>query len=287
MNYSLEPRKLSCGTSAFVDRYDSWDEWLANIPGTPSYANRMLQYDKEWGTPKEEFAHVKTGAEAYTIAREGWPKALEGLRLGEEGRIPAPMVPRRRRTWREDGDEFSLSKLYSGTLRCWQKAIKVEEETEACVTLVYDAVKSCVFSEEEFLKTLRELLALVDKLEASGRRVELFCAFCLDGDCARMEGGWKAEDHLTFVKVKGFQDPINLAALSAIGHPAMVRILTFRHVSGKPMRAPASYGFPYASFTREKVRMNKKVTEAFGREDVLVLCNQEDIKAAALQKTEE
>jgi hypothetical protein len=109
------------------------------------------------------------------------------------------------------------------------------------VHIVVNVVCSANVGAKEFSNYGTALVALIDTIENSGRRVELDVAAVFSG-----LGGWSGKNKcVTAWKVKRANDPVDLAAIAfSIAHPAAFRRIMFAMVE----RSPSAWNTPGYGF---------------------------------------
>jgi hypothetical protein len=167
---------------------------------------------------------------ALKLAHDGWPEGVENI-FADIASLPNKARPERIYDIAGDfadvprasaGDPFSMVRRGSGHRQRPVMTIGVNTiasgGTKARVLAMYGAA----------------LVSVIDKLENKGIRVELYGMASYQLSPCNVRASWL---------VKGAGDAVDLSAIAfGIGHPAMMRRLSFAMVERSPARINSSYG---------------------------------------------
>lgn len=165
---------------------------------------------------------AKSIADALEIAKNGWQQALQGLNPSTEGIVPAKL-PKRRRARSEYDGELNVDRMLENSDQPFDSYKKVVTEQHQRVTIVFNPGTSTGANAAHYCKTVQILLNLVQGIELAGQQAEIVAIY---GGKNQYSGPCKAS--ALIVPIKRIGEPANVVCLSAIGHPAMYRILGYR-----------------------------------------------------------
>lgn len=189
----------------------------------------------------ESFTGTPSYEAAYTLASQGWPEGLAAMRAtrdavklpeGLQALTPAPVIA-------EEGEEVMIDRFLDGEPDHFLTfPPSIVPRSGRVVPLVYNCATSCGVSREQMTLRGSAALALLDALESSGARVELWLA-------ELVTKGQRAVD--IRVLVKRAEDALDLdRAAFLLAHPSTLRRLLFRILerSESPAHFAGGYGRP-------------------------------------------
>lgn len=214
----------------FGDSLDDVVHYLRSTPRQWSFNNsRTSDYNYQW-------TFSLGYDEALALALKGWPDGTDRLAEGVRA-LPAPQAVHHKRMFDVGGDFPDVGRFVTGmpdsmVRRGRQSGIK------PVIHMVIHPMTNSGVTAYEFLTMGTAMALVIDKLEASGRRVELDVAFLRDLHNRHFSlEGWKikkADDHLDF----------GVLAFS-LAHPASARRIAFGLRERTPLHMQVrSYGAP-------------------------------------------
>lgn len=199
--------------------------------------------------PDEHFTGVKSPAEAYKLAREGWTSGAATIKD-----MAAPvfnhiskMIERVEVNHDVEGHSIDVARFVDGEPEAWLKFENVIQESETghkLVRIAYNISASAGISKEVITRKGAAAAALVELLEYAGHRVELIL-------CEGGEGCYGVIDTEMFIRMKEFDQNLDMPVLAfALAHPATLRCLMFSIMEQYPAEVRrsidvgAGYGRP-------------------------------------------
>lgn len=211
--------------------FDSLAELAAMIPAKPpaKLANRSY-----WaGTDEGFYGSTKNMAEALTLARDGWQEgAARAMPLLDRVKMARPT---RRALTRFDvaGAVAVIPRYLAGNPLAMKTQQRSATNQSPIITLVSSTSAPWHVSPDTFESAAVAALAIVDRLEDAGFRVEIIAGRresnnsdgAADGSGANNAKGSRCE---MFFRLKAAQDPLDAArVVFGIGHPAVHRRILF------------------------------------------------------------
>lgn len=211
--------------------FDSLAELAAMIPAKPP---AKLQDRGYWaGTDEDFYGKTKNMAEALTLARDGWQEgAARALPLLDRVKMARPT---RRALTRFDvaGAVAVIPRYLAGNPLAMKTQQRSATNQSPIITLVSSTSAPWHVSPDTFEASAVAALAIVDRLEDAGFRVEIIAGRresndangAADGSGANNAKGSRCE---MFFRLKAAQDPLDAArVVFGIGHPAVHRRILF------------------------------------------------------------
>lgn len=234
--------RLECGIYNYQVR--AWDlaEFIHAahnfIPSAPNagliIANRILN---GWGSGAWE------GCAWQDRLFTQWPEGR--ARLAEislpETSLPAVKSRRRKRRFGEEGDDLDLDRYLNGREDCFEyRKRELRTSATGVVRITLELCISSMVDAENLIWTGLSAVALTDKLENAGYRVELV-ALCTN--ICTHHGDKHHNSTLDVVRVKDASAPLNIdAALMAVAHPAAFRYWCFANWLMRPVKFDEGLG---------------------------------------------
>ena len=223
--------------------------WVAKCYTTAEFLNpppRLSECDKcETHAAGADFMGSKDYASGVALIRSGWPAGAERARAMAEKLDGVLASASRRETfeaqWDVAGDEADVSRFLSGEPECMAASVPVPAEGDggAVVRLAIKGGGSAGVSIETFTRAAVLIAAAVDRMEASGRRVEVWVYYAAKFG-AELTEVW----HL----LKRAEDSVDLPRLVAGLSAAAFRRIGWRwRESRKALKPSHSYGYSQAS----------------------------------------
>lgn len=224
--------------NAMLLSYPSFSAYAADIADPTGWANpsgrakwtESASWPGWYGLPDTVTTWKQTAA--YLLG--GWSDGVERMEKAIGGlRLPAATDVRRRPLWAPVGDELNLERVLAGNFdNAWRTTKRRIVKAKPRVRIVVDilAVGDRDAADLFWRGAAGAMLASV--LSKAGWQTELWAGFC----------GPSSQDKSQFIaalcRVKGFGEPMNLAALCAIAaHPATFRqgghALGSKHLGGQ------------------------------------------------------
>lgn len=172
---------------------------------------------------------------ALALARNGWHNGAVGLYDALNAR-PAPVTMHSKTTNSVAGEYPDVGRYLSGSPDCMRRRGH-DAGARPVLTLVCNVTPMWDVSAQCTSNFGSALAALIDKLEASGRRVELYSVFSTQLARGDYVFGWN---------VKQARDPMDLSAVAfSIAHPASLRRIGFAMEERTPQDwRMSNYGMP-------------------------------------------
>lgn len=205
-------------------RFDGWEDFIetAESGSAPRFRKRERpSHQYSYGG----WAGTETFADAVKMARDGWPRGLEGLRKlsGEcfDNLVTRCIVDRPR--YDVEGNFFDVARVIEGEPECWTRFDQELENTGSkYVSILFNCAVSGGIGTDVILARGAALTALIELLEFTGRRVDLTVCCGLKIDPYR--------DTVTeiYVPVKRSDQPLDMNRIAfALMSPAMLRRMVF------------------------------------------------------------
>lgn len=243
---------------AHVEMYDGMASVLARIEPygetqLTTKENSSLRASTEWGGPS-----IPTFTKALkTLDPKFWEASMQRIgnlveSLSAEG-LQAKDV-RRKHAWGSQGYSLSMSRVYRGQLRSAWRQVKRETRIGATgvIVLVVPTTYPCTTKEDTIFWTAAATLALATKLEAAGRRVEIWgmspVEYGFYGD-----GGMQNTPHsLNAIRLKRADEAWNMQDVIASCHKSFLRRYVFRLQEISAAEANDMVGGGYGSCLRQR-----------------------------------
>lgn len=169
---------------------------------------------------------------AYQAAREPWAEGLDVLdrmlRDLDEATLPKPTSRRRRTRFAEDdGDELDYDRLRSGRA-FWRTSRRQNTRGPATITILVDVGANCSTNHLDILWRGAAAVAMTEKLEAAGYRVELWLVDRSVGVWRKSSNNRFDRDGVTAVCLKRPGDPLDTSTLISAVSGWFYRSVMFR-----------------------------------------------------------
>lgn len=227
--------------------FQTWGEYLTQceLPPADGAAQSSIRENSSW-------AGGGTYESTMNLARFGWHEGERDIlaiaRTLESAVLPG--IVREDWNYEVEGVTFDVARYLEGEPEHWVKIEESEQDNpQKHVKIVYNTAASCGVSAETITARGAAVAALVECLEFSGKRVELWSAQGIDENYRQPDrGGFEV-----LVKVKAYDQPLDLARVAfALSHPGMLRRLGFRMIEQeRPDLTHMSYGYPGEVATSE------------------------------------
>lgn len=213
--------------------FDSLEDMIATADNAVPHhkAEEHVHWHDEW--IGRDFAGW---SDVYAAARSAWPDGLETLEkmLEEIDRceLPQPKSRRRRTRFQEDdGDELDYDRLRTGRAY-WRTSRRETCRGPATITIIVDVGGNCKRASRDLLWRGAAAVALAQRLEEAGYRVELWAVARFNkskrtsrGPSSRGPWAWSV---FQAVCLKRPEDPVVPSTLIAAVSGWMYRTLFFR-----------------------------------------------------------
>lgn len=182
-----------------------------NIPAiSPEYLRSSQYKSVRW------FGVSGGGLGVERAVRDGWPEGRELIeRSIERVDLPRLRSVRRTRVQADTGDHLDTQRVYAGDLdRAWTTTRRaMGDATRSPLTsILVNVGGNCDLEADELFWRGAVAVRACDALELSSRRTEVI-AYCLSRGCSE---GPRATTVLLTVRVKAFEDPVNLDQLASV-----------------------------------------------------------------------
>lgn len=209
----------SYGSDPEIQDLNQLDKFL--LSGRAS-SRTMKAYDKELDRLRTQFPELQ--------------------RLKEVG-----IANRRRRVWREEGDELDIDRYMNGDVEQWSSMRRASSVKRTC-TIVYESGTSCGTEADSFAQSMATLAALVEIVESSGISTELVIAFT-----SNKRGDY--EHHKTIaVKAKNCDERFDVNRLLSMSSSGMFRGHIFGIIENMCHNDTPSWSYGTAISIEEKRR---------------------------------
>lgn len=137
---------------------------------------------------------------------------------------------KRKRVFKESGDELNIDRYMSGDLEMWEKMSK--RPVKQSMKIMINSCLHCGHSADKFTKGMIMLTAFLDILDKAGISSEVWYAPIGEGttDSLHLSG--------VFAKIKSADEPIDIFKILSCGAPGLFRHYTFKVwcnlLKGKP-----------------------------------------------------
>lgn len=171
---------------------------------------------------------------ALALADKGWP---EGVTMLADSLSVLPPVNADVSSWRYDvaGELPDIGRFLAGDPAC-MKRHGHPKGRQPILALAIPIVVAAGVPAKEMANYGAAIVSLVDRLEASGRRVEVRATHIGDVTSGIVAASFTA---------KQAEDPVDLSALAfSLGHPAASRRITFGMIERSHLRKTGYYGLP-------------------------------------------
>jgi hypothetical protein len=197
---------------AFADSMADAEHWLATTAA-------------KWAIKASTCVAPKTGwdlnagyAGALKLAREGWHEGVEMIDTALQAILPAA-GQEGRWGYSQTGASLSISRYLTGNPKCMRSRRKKQMGTAPVLHIVVNVAAACAVKSEQMANYGAALTGLIDRLESTGKRVQLDCVTVANCNDIRLSVGWT---------VKRASEPVDLSQVAfSIGHPASLRRLHF------------------------------------------------------------
>lgn len=208
------------------DNLEDVQHWLRTSPRTwSSNSSQSLAAGREWtlGVNYEQ---------ALELARKGWSEGAKDL----SSRLEAHMPPRDKEdSWRYDvaGELPDIGRFLAGDPAHMRRHGHPKGH-KPILAIAVNIRLMCSVKASAMANYGAALVAVIDRLEHMGRRVELTATFATQQSYSRVSCGWT---------VKKAEDPMDLAAVAfSIAHPAASRRIGFAMYEHCKVPQDSGYG---------------------------------------------
>jgi hypothetical protein len=231
-----------------IKKFDSWGDFVDYVVPMPKDVPGCIMQSRTNSSSNFSFTNVKTYEEAIELARTGWKEGADKVKTISDPIFlhVSSLVERHSITHDVEGIQVDIARYLDGEPECWiqwERQI-VESPGTKIVRMIFNGSVSGGVSTETIERVGAAAVALVELLEYSGTRVEIF----LENVFARYVGP-EYPKVISQVKIKSADQPLDIPRLAfALGHPACLRRLGFAFVElqSKEYRESigSSYGMP-------------------------------------------
>lgn len=217
---------------AYGDSLADVVKWLNETP------KRWTANSSDKGTKKAQSWDLNAGYQgALKMAAEGWKEGAQDL----DARLQA-IIPSAGRMGRYGhgvtGSSVSIGRFVTGNPNCMRTRRKRVAGSAPVLHLVINLVASCAVTAQQMANYGTALVGLIDRLENTGKRVQLDAIMVMKLNDYRGAIGWN---------VKQASEHVDLAEVAfSIAHPAAFRRLGFAMMERMPKEAEC-YGYGYSS----------------------------------------
>jgi hypothetical protein len=214
---------------------------------TPESGHSLSSIKKEgngeswWGMGLNSWKDVER------VRAEGWHDGMKEARVAAAKikELPKLREFKRRRRFKEFGDNILMDRVYSGQLdRAWEtriREVRAGFDTGA-IRILVSVCASCGVDARKMFWRGAAAAVLCEQLEISGKPVEIV-AYCHEGN--EYPDHRKCKNRCDIVMVKAAGDPLDLDSLaSVICMPGWFRYYLFKAFCSEKMRAASGLGYP-------------------------------------------
>jgi hypothetical protein len=197
---------------AFADSMGDAERWLSDTPAKWEIkASTCMSAKRDWD--------LNVGyAGALTLARDGWNEGVEMIDTALQALVPAS-DHEGRWGWSQQGGTVSVTRYLSGHPKCMKNRRKKQSGSAPVFHIIVNVAAASVVRSQQMANYGAALTGLIDRLESTGRRVQLDCVTVANCNDIRVSVGWT---------VKRASEPVDLSQVAfSIGHPASLRRLHF------------------------------------------------------------
>lgn len=204
-----------------IAQFDAWESFIAAAE-VVSYSG----WDGGHYRGNKEFYGTATFAEAASLARNGWAEGaarVQEIKATVASAITA-LVAARTQSIGYDvaGDYVDIGRYLSGEPECFGTQVEDPSLSKQVVRINVNTAVSCGVSQHAIFARGAAILAAIDVIESTGRRVEVWAV-----NGARAHQG-KLHVHETYVLVKAADQHLDIDRLAfALCHAATHRRLCF------------------------------------------------------------
>ena len=195
--------------------------WRQNFgPNGEMIKSSEMAGDPNWG---KSFDGPVTVEKIKNFILTGWDDGLDKIHKAF-GDIVVPELPdiRRKGRWSEIGDDLSLDRLYGGNERMWRTSKRGVRRVPPPLHIIVDQGVNC--GPDGMFWRGAAPVAFAEKASMLGYRIGVTSGIFIH----RLND--RGASFLAVTKIKGYNDPLNLAATAAmVAHPISSRIMDFGH----------------------------------------------------------
>lgn len=237
---------------------------MNGLNGNGSWRTGSMYFNGQWafGTDKEIQNCVDLNRQLALGTGSTWANGIydaEVKRLRDE--FPAlqelkevGVTNKRRRVWREEGDELDIDRYMNGDVEQWTSVRRAAGVKKTC-TIVYESGTSCGTDPNSFVKSMATLAAISDIVEASGISSEIIVAF------TSHQYGYDEGDKTIAVKVKNFEEQLDVQRLLSMSSAGFFRCHLFGIIENMAHNDKASSSYGTAMNLKDK---KAKFSELWG-----------------------
>lgn len=197
---------------------------------------RGVDGDRRW---RGDVSSIKEFGEM--LHSGGW-KAGSAKMTDSVGEISAPRVQsiRRRKVWKDDGDEIDIHRVYAGDLeRAWESSERYLTSGQSRNARLWCQMGfTANYEPDQFFWRGAVACVMVDALENAGYRVEIMGYHASVGTFSS-----GAVDWYTRVPIKGFMEPLDIPRVAAVtAHAGFFRSVIFGAMGAAPLKVSAGLG---------------------------------------------
>jgi len=208
-------------TNKVIAKFDTFEEFVRQALVVPKRQDSCSSRQKSWGTPP--WHGTDKFEEAVELARRGWPegsaKALE-FRASIADAVREIITSRSQSvSYDVSGQWVDIGRYLDGEPECFGNLEATgDTASQPVVKLYVNLAASGAVSVESLFARGAVILAAIDVLEATGRRVEVIAA----------KGSRGRTIHETYVTIKRADQPVDADRLAfVLAHAACLRRLFF------------------------------------------------------------
>jgi len=251
--------KALCGTSLWLEEYDSLAECLdyAGTNPTPKSSNRSGGGD--WGGKTASLQDaVNLGHQGYDEIRPQVEKLFTELESQLASRIESAFQTRYDFT----GSVVDIGKFLTGEPECMIDFVpEPAERMGRVVRIIVNGSASARISPDDIIRRGVTVCALVDSVHKLGMGVEVYAEFPTNTEGVNDR---KGKVHSTLVKLHDSQQMLDINNLMfALCHPSMLRRISFSCLEMSEWECAkqvinACYGYPHALESADRVGADVK-----------------------------
>ena len=239
----MNMKPINDGTGKLFE-FNSWGSLLDYLKTPlPSDAYRTSSRDGDY-----EFTGTKSYDQAIDIANTGWVDGVKDAKQLADtlinkvmDKVSVPVIH-----YDVEGIDYDMSLVNRGIPECWYRFEEhiMDNDGDNVVTIVVNGSASCGIDKGDITKRGAVIVALIELLEYSHRKVAVVHDMSYHSD-------------ITFrTIIKTPEQPLDLARLMfACAHPSMLRRLMFRALELNPVQhrnVGASYSMPTESALNQR-----------------------------------
>jgi len=220
----------------FDNSFDLVDAAMSNIKcrpyfnGNGSWRFGSIRVDGSWAYGSDP--QIKNINDLYKHMSQGLGSTYANKIYDKERALLANQFPelaqlqevgmsiKRRRVWREDGDELDIDRYMNGDFEQWTSMRKTMGAKRTC-TIVYEAGTSAGTSADTFVKSMASLVALSDIVESAGIATEIIIAYT-----SKNLGDYERNKTIA-VKAKNIGEQIDVQRLLSLSSGGLLRSYIF------------------------------------------------------------